>query len=119
MEHFAKIVHCKNSFGKSLEMFDRALNTPLSEVSRGSLSGKIYVNYQKRKQVLDKFPIHNFMNLIQSYDISQEKKRFGKRFSFLAAFVLLHKQQFPLRFCVGSLKVIKDFQVNFSWKFSS
>ena len=52
-------------------MFERALNTPLSDVSPGLYSGRTYVNYQK-KTVVDKFLIHDFMNLIQRYEISQE-----------------------------------------------
>ena len=59
----AKIVSQK----ASSEMFDRALNTPLSDVSRALQSGRIYVNYQKRNLLWI-----NFMNLIQSYDISED-----------------------------------------------
>ena len=53
-------------------MFDRAPSTPLSDVSRGLQSGKTCMNYQKRKLFVDKFLIHSFMSLIQSYDISQK-----------------------------------------------
>ena len=83
-----------NSKKASSEIFERALNTPLSDVSRGLLSEKAYVNYQKRKLLWTL--IHDFMNLIQRCEISQDI--WEKIFPVSSIF---HKSYFPLRFCVG------------------
>ena len=65
---------------------------------------KILFELSKKKTVVDKFLIHNFMNLIQSYDISQDI--WGKIFSSLAAFVSLHQSHSPLRFLCELLFVV-------------
>ena len=61
-------------------MFDRALNTYASvRCVAWFREWKNLCELSKKKTVVDKFLIHNFMNLIQSYDISQDI--WGKIFS--------------------------------------
>ena len=64
---------------------------------------KILRELSKKKTVVDKFLIHNFMNLIQSYKFS---RYLGKDFFLLAAFVSLRQSYFPLQFLCELLFVI-------------
>ena len=98
----AKIVSQK----ASSDMFDRALNTPLSDVTRGLQSGKIYVNYQKRKLLWI-----NFLSTILwtlSKVISQDI--WGKIFP-LSSICLTSDVAFPFAILCGSLFVISTTDV--------
>ena len=72
MENFAKIVIGKNNFAKSL-IWDVWQGSEYASVRCVAwfIEWKNLYELSKKKTVVDKFLIHSFMSLIQSYDISQ------------------------------------------------
>ena len=84
-----KIVNGKNSFAKSL-------------ISR-FIEWKNLCELSKKKTVADKFLIHNFMNLIQSYDISPD---IWKKIPPLSTICLTSQVPFLFAILCGLLFVI-------------
>ena len=69
MEHLAKIVNGKNSFTKNL-IWDVWQGSEYASVR--CVTWLIEWKNSKKKPAVNKFLIRNFINLIQSYDISQD-----------------------------------------------
>ena len=63
---------------------------------------------EKKKTVVDKFLIHNFVNLIQSYDISQD---IWEKIFLFSSISLTSQVAFPFAILCGLLFVISTIDV--------
>ena len=104
MEHYAKIVNDKNSFAKSLilDVWQGSEYASVRCVTR-FIEWKNLCELSKKKTVVDKFLIQDFMNLIQRYDISQD---IWEKIFPLSSICLTSHVAFPFAILCGMLFVI-------------
>ena len=97
MEHYAKIVNDKNSFAKSLicYVWESSEYASVRCVTR-FIEWKNLCELSKKKTVVDKFLIHDFMNLIQRYEISQD---IWEKIFPLSSIPFTSKVAFIISFC--------------------